>query len=99
MYVIVWKYKVKPACSERFEHEYGKQGSWSVFFGDSDKYIGSFLCKSDEEPEVYLLVDKWKDQISYNDFMRIKSAIYEQLNRQFESLYESEEKIGDFTDM
>ena len=96
-YSIGWKYKIKPESRDRFEYEYGGSGSWSRLFMESKDYKGSFLHKSEEGKDTYMLVDIWTDRQSYEDFKTIHALRYNQLSSQFESLYQSEERIGAFS--
>lgn len=95
-YSIIWKYRIKPESREVFEHEYGPRGSWYQLFSESKNYTGSFLHRSDERALTYILIDTWTDQQSYEDFKKSHAETYHQLSARFESLYESEERIGAF---
>ncbi len=97
MYLIIWKYKIKPANREKFEDEYGSAGTWSVFFSQSSHYKGSFLYKSEEEENTYLLIDTWVDKQTYDDFRQTKAESYHQLSASLQYLYVTEEKTGTFT--
>lgn len=68
MYAVVWKYRIEPTYRKEFEHEYGSTGSWYSLFRASVHYKGSALHKSDNEPNVYLLIDRWLDKTSYEAF-------------------------------
>ena len=96
MYSIIWKYEVKPTNQLRFETEYGKKGTWARLFQDSEDYLGSFLHKDKDLPDVYLLIDTWTDERSYENFKKANREAYDNLCYKFEKLYESEEKIGLF---
>lgn len=97
VYSVVWRYKVKPENREKFEFEYGSRGSWYRLFSESKGYTGSFLHISEDEPGTYLLVDSWTDQQSYEEFKRSHAEMYDEMSRKFETLYESEERIGAFS--
>jgi len=96
MYSVIWKYKVKGGSEQRFEKEYGAEGTWNELFRLSQYYIGSYLYKSEEELDVYLLIDSWTDKKSYEDFKRAFADIYIKLSKRFSDLYESEVRIGAF---
>lgn len=97
MYAIVWKYSIRPAQREQFEHEYGPNGTWPAFFRKSNNYKGSFLYKSEEAKDMFLLIDTWADKVSYEDFREANAEAYEQLSAIYASLYVVEEKIGTYT--
>ena len=96
MYSIIWKYEVKKENQVKFEMEYGKKGTWSKLFRDSDKYLGSFLYKNKDTTDIYLLIDTWTDEQSFVNFKHAYREAYDNLCYKFEKLYESEEKIGLF---
>ncbi len=96
VYSIVWKYEVTQKNQLRFETEYGKKGSWAKLFQDSDNYLGSFLHKSQDTNDIYLLIDTWTDERSYENFKHANREAYDKFCYKFEKLYESEEKIGLF---
>lgn len=95
-YSVIWKYQVKPQYIETFEHEYGFEGTWFKLFSESKEYKGSFLHKSETEPNTYLLIDTWSSKQAYEDFKMIKRDLYNSLSIKFEYLYETEEKIGSY---
>lgn len=95
-YSVIWKYKIKPESKEKFEYEYGPHGAWFMLFNKSRSYSGSYLYKNEEEKNTYVLIDTWADKQSYEDFKKINAEAYTSLSAQFESLYETEEKIGSF---
>lgn len=96
VYRVIWKYRIKPEHKEKFEFEYGSNGTWSLLFAKSDKYKGSYLCKSETEANSYILIDTWINKQTYEDFKRINQEAYDQLSAGFEYHYETEEKIGSF---
>ena len=96
MYSVVWKYIVKEENQMIFETEYGKQGTWAKLFSDSESYLGSILSIKEDSKSTYLLIDNWADKKSYDSFKIINSVIYNRLSSEFETLYENEEKIGEF---
>lgn len=96
MYSIVWKYLINEKTQVEFESEYGKGGTWTKLFMNSDNYSGSFLHKSFDMKRTYLLIDTWTDKQSYENFKNANSNVYQSLSFEFEKLYETEEKIGEF---
>lgn len=71
-------------------------GAWSKLFRNSDNYTGSFLHKSLDMNQTYVLIDTWTDEQSYKNFKNANKRVYEDLSSEFEKLYETEEKIGAF---
>ena len=95
-YLIVWKYKIKAEYKEKFEFEYGANGTWNSLFSKSKNYRGSNLHKSEIEPCIYLLIDSWKSREFYEIFIKSNNQDYQKISSKFEYLYETEEKIGAF---
>lgn len=96
IYSVIWKYKIKPENKEKFEFEYGGNGTWSKLFTKSESYRGSFLHKSEDEVDTYLLIDTWINKQTYEDFKKKNQATYNQISTGFEYFYRTEEKIGSF---
>lgn len=97
MYVIVWKYKVRPADRSGFEVEYGSGGIWVSFAKGSTGYIGSKLYKGKDH--YYLLIDAWDSKDSYENFLAAKRTHYQQLSEQFSYLFEEGICIGEFSEL
>jgi hypothetical protein len=95
-FVVVWKYTVKPQFQKQFELEYGSSGSWFEFFSHSAQYLGSRLHKSTDQPLTYMLIDAWTDHASYLAYLEGNRERYDRLSESFESLYDTEEKLGSF---
>lgn len=98
LYSIVWKYKIKPKPKTKniFEFEYGATGAWNSLFRTSENYKNSYLHKSEDTPDTYLLIDTWIDKTSYKNFIKENNTTYQKLSTQFEYLHLTEEKIGEF---
>jgi heme-degrading monooxygenase HmoA len=97
MYVIVWKYKVKPSDKVQFESEYGHGGIWVSFFKESEGYVGSKLYSGKDD--YYLLIDAWDSRESHDHFLKEKYDHYHRLSDQYRYLYEEEICIGDFHEL
>lgn len=96
LYSIIWKYKIDLKHKNIFEFEYGSNGAWNLLFSTSEDYKKSYLHKSEDLPDTYLLIDTWTDKTSYDNFMKKNNAAYEELSTLFKHLYLTEEKIGAF---
>ena len=97
MYVVVWKYKVRPSDRAQFEAEYGHGGTWISFFRGSNGYVGSKLYSGKDD--YYLLIDAWDSRESYLSFIETKKPDYQRLSDQFSYLYEEELFVGDFHEL
>lgn len=96
MYAVVWKYKIKSKNKGKFEFEYGRNGTWAKLFAKSENYQGSFLYKSEDEVDTYILMDTWINKQSYADFIKMNQQKYNEISSGFEYLYLIEEKTGSF---
>ena len=93
-FLIIWRYKVRSEYIELFELEYGNNGAWVRLFNESPDYRGSFLYKDSNLSDTYVVIDCWKDELSYLIFYKLIEDIYSKMNRRFANIYLSEEKIG-----
>jgi heme-degrading monooxygenase HmoA len=64
---LVFRYEVRDA--EEFERVYGSNGEWSAFFRQGAGYIGTELLRDVDEPERYLVIDRWESVDAYNTFL------------------------------
>ena len=67
MIALVFRYEVRDP--EEFERVYGPVGEWAEFFRRADGYIGTELLRDLEEPERYLVIDRWEAVDAYNAFL------------------------------
>ncbi len=95
MFIIVWKYSVPARTLPAFVEEYGANGPWCRFFRESDAYIASTLYRGGEGE--FLLIDEWRDEQSYRDFLRIHHDRYGQMSAAGKELYKEEVKIGEYS--
>jgi heme-degrading monooxygenase HmoA len=64
---LVFRYEVRDP--EAFERAFGPEGEWAAFFRQGRGYIGTELLRDLEEPERYLVVDRWESADAYNLFL------------------------------
>jgi heme-degrading monooxygenase HmoA len=64
---LVFRYEARDA--ETFERAYGPEGEWAHFFRQGRGYVGTELLHDVEEPERYLVIDRWESADAYNDFL------------------------------
>jgi len=94
MYVVIWRYRVDPAHEAKFAKAYGPKGDWARFFGESKDYLGTELLADDERPGEYVTIDRWSGEEAYSAFLSDREADYDRLDRRFEPLTLSEQRIG-----
>jgi heme-degrading monooxygenase HmoA len=97
MYVILWEFAVRPDKIRDFVAAYKADGEWARLFSLAEGYVGTELLSSDEAPERYVTIDRWR---SANNFVRFQTQFgdqYRRLDQRLELLTLSERKLGSFT--
>jgi len=64
---LVFRYEVRDAAE--FERVYGPKGEWAQFFRGGAGFIGTELLRDVEEPQRYLVIDRWASADAYNAFV------------------------------
>lgn len=95
-FVVVWRFTVKPESQARFESAYGPNGAWAVLFARSKGFRGTELLRSTTEPNTYFTIDRWKSEEAFEEFRRRFASEYATLDRECESLTETETQVGTF---
>ncbi|HEY3486401.1 MAG TPA: antibiotic biosynthesis monooxygenase [Ilumatobacteraceae bacterium] len=93
MFAIVWKYQVTDANAVAFERAYGPEGEWVRLFRTAPGFVGTDLVRGDQ-PGVYVTIDRWHQRDDFDRFLEHHREPYDRLDREFESLTESEELIA-----
>jgi heme-degrading monooxygenase HmoA len=55
---LVFRYDARDAAD--FEAAYGSDGEWAQFFRQGAGYIGTELLRDIEEPDRYIVIDRWE---------------------------------------
>ena len=71
---LVFRYEVRDP--EEFERVYGPNGEWARSSGGAHGYIGTELLRDVDEPERYLVIDRWESADAYNAFLAEHQAEY-----------------------
>jgi heme-degrading monooxygenase HmoA len=82
--------------ADAFEAAYGPEGDWAQFFRQGAGFVGTELLRDLEEPDRYLVVDRWESAEAYNAFLAEHNDEY--LRRADESRfhYVQELRFGTF---
>ncbi|MGH3003746.1 MAG: antibiotic biosynthesis monooxygenase family protein [Gaiellaceae bacterium] len=67
MIALVFRYEVRDPA--QFESTYGPDGSWAQFFRQGAGYVGTELLHDVDEPERFLVIDRWESAEAYNAFL------------------------------
>lgn len=96
MLVILWKFRAAPGRAAEFEAAYGAAGDWARFFRDAPGYLGSDLLRGADG--VYLTIDRWRDEASYEAFLAADRARYDEIDAACAALTSEEALLGRFSE-
>lgn len=96
MYVIIWKFAVKPGLENDFEAVYGPDGTWAQFFRRGQGYLGTELLRDAVVPGHYATIDRWESKSAYENFLTRFAEDYSAIDQECEVLTESETEIGTY---
>jgi len=91
---LVFRYEVRDAAE--FERVYGAEGEWAQFFRRGHGYIGTELLRDVEEPDRYLVIDRWESSDAYNAFLAEHGAEYLRRADEAHIHYVQELRFGTF---
>ena len=96
MYVIIWKFAVKPGLENDFETVYGPDGVWAQYFRRGHGYFETELLRDALAPGHYVTIDRWESRAAYEDFRARFAEGYSAIDQECEVLTESETEIGTY---
>jgi heme-degrading monooxygenase HmoA len=91
---LVFRYEARDPAT--FEQVYGPEGEWAQFFRSGDGYIGTELLRDVDEPDRYLVVDRWESVDAYNAFLSTHQAEYLRRSDEARFHYVQELRFGTF---
>ena len=94
MIALVFRYEAREL--EAFEAVYGPEGEWAQFFRSSEGYIGTELLHDVEEPDRYLVIDRWESADAYNAFLTAHQEEYLRRSDEARFHYSQELRFGTF---
>ncbi len=94
MIALVFRYEVREPAA--FERVYGPNGDWAAFFRRGAGFIGTELLRDVEEPERYLVIDRWESAEAYNTFLAEHQAEYLRRSDESRFHYLQELRFGTF---
>ncbi len=97
MIALVFRYDARDPAD--FERAYGADGEWAQFFRQGVGYIGTELLRDIDEPDRYIVIDRWESAEAYNAFLSEHGDEY--LRRSEEALfyYVQELRMGTFENL
>ena len=96
MYVIIWKFAVKPGLENDFEAAYGPDGVWAQFFRRGYGHRETELLRDASVPGHYVTIDRWESRAAYENFRMRFAAGYSAIDQECEALTESESELGTY---
>jgi heme-degrading monooxygenase HmoA len=91
---LVFRYEVREP--EEFERAYGPNGDWAEFFRRGGGFIGTELLRDLEEPERFLVIDRWESAEAYNAFLAANNDEYLRRADEARLHYVQELRFGTF---
>jgi heme-degrading monooxygenase HmoA len=91
---LVFRYEVRDP--EEFERVYGPDGDWAEFFRRGRGYIGTELLRDVEEPDRYLVIDRWESADAYAAFLAENEVEYVARSDECRLHYVQELRFGTF---
>lgn len=96
MYVIIWKFAVKPGLESDFEAVYGPDGTWAQFFRRGHGHLETELLRDALVAGQYVTIDRWESKAAYEEFRTRFADSYSAIDQECEVLTESETEIGTY---
>jgi heme-degrading monooxygenase HmoA len=91
---LVFRYEVRDP--EAFADAYGPEGEWAQFFRQGQGYVGTELLHDVEEPDRYLVIDRWESIEAYNAFLAGNQDEYMRRTDESRFHYVQELRFGTF---
>ena len=97
-YTCLWEFEVRPERQVEFEQHYGRDGSWTRLFRQSNDFIETLLLKDISNPGRYITVDRWRSKEAYLAFRSNYANQYIQLDKTFNQLSFHENFFGEYSE-
>ncbi len=94
MIALVFRYDARDP--EDFERAYGSDGEWAQFFRRGAGYIGTELLRDIDEPDRYIVIDRWESPEAYTAFLAAYGDEYLRRSDDARFYYLQELRLGTF---
>jgi heme-degrading monooxygenase HmoA len=91
---VVFRYDARDPAA--FAEAYGTDGEWTRFFAGARGYLGTELLRDVEEPDRFLVIDRWESAATYNDFVAAHADEYLRRADEARLHYVQELRFGTF---
>lgn len=75
---------------------FGPDGEWARFFRQGTGFIGTELLRDVDEPERFLVIDRWESADAYNEFVATFRDEYLRRSDEARFYYIQELRFGTF---
>ena len=96
MYVIVWRFEIRPGSEAEFEALYGPSGRWAALFRRGAGFCATELLRGDPQAREYLTIDRWDSGAAYDEFRHAHAEAYDALDSAGDHLTVTETHLGSF---
>jgi heme-degrading monooxygenase HmoA len=97
MFLILWEFEVKPGYEQSFEFGYRPEGAWTQLFRRDPGYLRTLLLKDPARTRMYLTLDFWHSESTFQSFHSANHEAYLALDRSTEGFTSRETHLGWFT--
>lgn len=94
MLVILWQFRAATGRRGDFIAAYGPDGDWAALFRRAPGYGGTELWEDAEDPDLFLVLDRWKSATDFAAFKERFGAEYAELDRACLALTAEERALG-----
>jgi heme-degrading monooxygenase HmoA len=94
---LVFRYDARDPAE--FEAAYGSDGDWARFFREGAGYIGTELLRDVEEPDRYIVIDRWESPEAYTTFLAKHADEYLRRSDEARFYYLQELRMGTFENL
>lgn len=96
MYLRIWIFRPRPERLAEFLAVYGPEGDWTQLFRSARGFLGTELVQSATDPGLYLTIDRWDDDRSWEAFTSSQLRAYAALDKASNALTLEEREIGTY---
>ncbi len=96
MLLLLWEYQVQPEQREEFESLYRPDGLWVDLFRRSPGYVSTTLLRDLQDPNRFLVSDRWASVEAYEQLRTQHAGDYQALDERGRRLYRAEREVGRF---
>ena len=90
---VIWEMKVKFKERDQFEKFYDPKGEWVKFFSAAPGYFGTDVLESGEGDGIFLVIDEWESEETYNEFVKSRKADFDLLEEKARKASRTKKRI------